>query len=62
MKSKLQAAHQAPSCYSDSEVNLMRQQLKKGSAEALAQFSEEKYSLNPRIAAARAAAKKAAEV
>ena len=59
MLNKLKAALEAPSCYDDSEVNLMRQQLKKGNAEALAHFTAEKYPLDPRIVAAREAAAKA---
>ena len=53
MMNKLKAAHEETSCYSDSEISSMRQQLKKGNAHALSVFTEEKYPLDPRIEEAR---------
>lgn len=43
------------SCYDDSEIALMRQQLRTGNAKAFAVFTEEKYPVDPRVAEARAA-------
>ena len=42
-----------PSCYSDSEIELMRLQLRVGNAEAARVLTEKGYQLDPRIAEAR---------
>lgn len=59
MNKKLKAVQEGQSCYSDFELSLMRQQLKKGSEAALAVFTEEKYPLDQRIVDARKLALKA---
>lgn len=53
MRSKAKAAHAEPRCYSDSEIPLMRRQVRTGKAVAKTILTEEKYPLDPRIADAR---------
>lgn len=51
MQNLLKAAPRDTSCYSDSEVTLMRQQLKTGHEEASVVFTAEEFPLDPRIVA-----------
>jgi hypothetical protein len=48
------AAKPETRCYSDSEIDLMRQQLRVGNAEADKVMAAKGYTLDPRIADARA--------
>ena len=57
MQNKAKAAQQGSPCYSDSELDLMRQQLRVGNAAAGQVMADRGYTLDPRIVAAMEAAR-----